>query len=617
MDRIHASFNPSACKTDQPVLGSGLLSKLHFVDSNQLGDVYFETRARLGSAVAALAELAGELEVHPSRVSLLKNLIANLKEPFLFVVAGEVNAGKSTLLNAIFGKEFCKADVLPMTDKICLFKWGPEERDIPVSDTFQELYRSDEFLRNFNIVDTPGTNSIIEEHQDITERFVPLADLVIFVFSVTNPWGGTAWALLDQIHKRWFKNVVFVLQQCDLRNEDEISAIVEHIRVTALERFGAQFPIFPLSAKQALLAKTSGLDKDRLWKSSDFAPFENFISETVNSIEVRQAKLGNVCKSARVVLQEAKEKLASGATILKADELLLGGLGTEVEEQRQKTADKFSALYRSLDSEYMELSIAGSAYLQSQIGYGAMMRGLFKKTTTPDVIEDRLVDGMITAAEEQVGEATAIIEDDLKHLWKQLAERMQKHFNFKLRVGTESGEPEWEPQKKHMANRLVGTLKKRLPDLNLGQLLRGRLRARKWLFGFLTLGILGGVIGGGTMLLMSSASSDRLMLHAALGVAALLVFIILGAIVAHRAYTGIINVFGDHLESHRADLADSIKGGLNEEVTGFFDDFVNLFKPLHQLCDDHRKRYLPQVEAIESIEEAFDEVESSLAGHKT
>jgi GTPase SAR1 family protein len=582
------------------------------VDSNHLGDVYFDTRARLGSAVAALAELAGDLEVHPSRVSLLKNLIANLKEPFLFVVAGEVNAGKSTLLNAVFGKEFCRADVLPMTDKICLFKWGPEERDIPVSDTFQELYRPDDFLKNFNIVDTPGTNSIIEEHQDITERFVPLADLVIFVFSVTNPWGGTAWSMLDQIHKRWFKNVVFVVQQCDLRNEDEVSAIVEHIRITALERFGAQFPIFPISAKQALLAKTSGLDKDRLWKSSEFAPFENYISETVNSMEVRQAKLGNVCRSARVVLQEAREKLSSGATILQADEQLLGGLGSEVDGQRQKTVEKFSALYRSLDSEYMELSIAGSAYLQSQIGYGATMRRLFKKTATPDVIEERLVDGMITAAEEQVGEATAIIEDDLHHLWKQLADTMQKHFNFTLRVGTESGEPEWDRQKEHMASRLVGTLKKRLPELGLGKLLRARLLVRKWMFALMTVGVLGTLIGGGTTLLLGQSTGERMVLYGALGSAALLVFIILGAIILHRAYTGIINLFGDHLESHRTDLADSIKESLNEEVTGFFDDFVNLFKPLHQLCEEHRERYLPHVQQLDEIESAFNEVDASL-----
>ncbi|MEM7010066.1 MAG: dynamin family protein [Verrucomicrobiota bacterium] len=586
---------------------------------SKIGDVFFETRAKMSAAVESLARLAGELEVHPSRVSLLKNLIANLREPFLFVVVGEVNAGKSTLLNAIFGEEFCKSDVLPMTDKICLFKQGPESRDIPVSDTFQELYRPNEFLKDFNIVDTPGTNSIVDDHQDITERFVPLADLVIFTFSVTNPWGATAWSLLDKIHKRWHKNLVFVLQQCDLRNEDEISAILEHIRVTALQRLGSQFPIFSLSAKQALLAKTSALDKERLWKESEFAPFENFISETVNSPEVRQNKLGNVSKSARVVLNEAKEKLSAGATILKADEQLLSGLDEDVGEQRSKTVEKFSALYRSLDSEYMELSIAGSAYLQSQLGYSINLRNLFKPARTADTIQERIIDGMITAAEEQVGEATAIIEDDLQHLWRQLAEKMQKHFNFKLRVGTESGEPEWDAQKQHMAEKLVATLRERVAQLELPKLLRPRLIARKWLVGICTFGVAGMLIGGVATLLVGRAPIDQMILQGAIGAAGFLALVIVGAIVSHRNYTGTNNLFGDHLEENRAELGALIKERLGEEVNGFFADFVNLFEPLHQLCEEHRTRYLPQVRELERIQEAFDEIDISLgrSGQKT
>ena len=577
-----------------------------------IGDVYFETRARLGSAVFSLSRLAAELDVHPSRVSLLKNLIANLKEPFVFVVVGEVNAGKSTLLNALFGEEVCKSDVLPLTDKICLFKYGPEPRDIPVSDTVRELYRPSDFLHDFNLVDTPGTNSIIDDHQEITERFVPLADLVIFTFSVTNPWGATAWALLDRIHKQWLKNVVFVLQQCDLRNEDEIAAIEEHIRITAKDRLGTDFPIFALSAKQALMAKTSGLDKERLWASSQFAPFEKFISDTVNSPRIRQNKLGNVSRSARVVLKEARDKLAAGATILKADEALLSGLGTDVEEQRLRTTEKFSALYRSLDSEYMELSIAGSAYLQSQLSYGISMRRLLKPPRVAETIQSRLIDGMITAAEEQVGEATAIIEDDLQHLWRQLAEKMQEHFNFKLRVGTASGEPEWEMQKEHMASQLTRTLKSHLPVLDLPKLLNRRLLFRKWMIGTFTLAVLGALVGGTTLLILSDAPLGQVMLQGALGLAGLLVFCIVAAICSHQYYTGTINRFGDHLEQHRSELGDLIKTRLGEEVTGFFDDFVNLFEPLHQLCKEHRTRYLPQVEELNNIEKAFDEVDASL-----
>lgn len=38
-----------------------------------------------------------------------------------------------------------------------------------------------------NLVDTPGTNVILQRQQRLTEEFVPRADLVLFVLSVDRP----------------------------------------------------------------------------------------------------------------------------------------------------------------------------------------------------------------------------------------------------------------------------------------------------------------------------------------------------------------------------------------------------------------------------------------------
>ena len=65
----------------------------------------------------------------------LQNLIRDIREPLLFVVVGEVKAGKSTLLNALFGQEFCKVDVLPATDRIYIFRYGAREETVDVSES--------------------------------------------------------------------------------------------------------------------------------------------------------------------------------------------------------------------------------------------------------------------------------------------------------------------------------------------------------------------------------------------------------------------------------------------------------------------------------------------------
>ena len=51
-----------------------------------LGKNYFQTREKLGSAIKSLAQLGKEAGIDPGRIGLLENLIANLEDPFLFVV---------------------------------------------------------------------------------------------------------------------------------------------------------------------------------------------------------------------------------------------------------------------------------------------------------------------------------------------------------------------------------------------------------------------------------------------------------------------------------------------------------------------------------------------------
>lgn len=40
-----------------------------------------------------------------------------------------------------------------------------------------------ELLKDINIVDTPGTNVIVDRQQRLTEEYVPRADIVLFCIS--------------------------------------------------------------------------------------------------------------------------------------------------------------------------------------------------------------------------------------------------------------------------------------------------------------------------------------------------------------------------------------------------------------------------------------------------
>ncbi len=328
-----------------------------------IGDEYFHLRTRLSEHLHALAEVIRDLGGDTESIAIAENLIASLKEPFVFVVVGEVNVGKSTFLNALFGQDFSRTGVMPTTDKILFFKHGPQQQIVPITPTLDEVHVPNDILRDFHIVDTPGTNSIENEHQEITERFVPIADLVIFVFSAMNPWGASAWQFLDKVHKHWMRHVVFILQQCDLRSPEEIQVITDYMGQLSRQRYGQDFPLFPVSAKKAYLARSSGVDRERLMAESGFQGLEDHISNLVGRNASRLNKLSSTVRLARQLLTNLRDHVTQQAQHAQHSAALIQEFLTEREMQVDRTLKKILPALDATERDYHEscVRVAGLA----------------------------------------------------------------------------------------------------------------------------------------------------------------------------------------------------------------------------------------------------------------
>lgn len=567
-----------------------------------LGKNYFETRAKLETAVHKLAELAERGGISPARVSLLRNLMANLKDPFLFVVVGEVNAGKSTLLNAIFGEDFCSADVLPTTDTIACFKHGEESHEFEVNDTLMEVYRPNEFLKDFNIVDTPGTNSIELDHQQITEQFLPMADLVIFTFSVTNPWGATTWDLLDRIHNQWKKKILFVLQQCDLRTDEEVSAILEHLQKTAAHKFGVRFPTFAVSAKQAFMSKTDGLDTEALWEASNFGGLEQFISDVVESSETRLTKLINAWRAACYVLGETRDKLGTASEIIRADNELLSGLNLAATQQEERTQRKFELLFEALDKSYMAAGLQAEPLLEARL---TPIGALRPPGEVPEQVESLIFASTMKAVRRNANDGAHAVQDDVVQLWERLAEEMQEHFNLQLSVG-ETGIPDWDKYRDGIAKAVENSTAEVLRDLDLASQLRQLLvRRSRIMWTFISIALLGALVGSVMAFLQFSP-----WYWIPFGVCGL--SLILGILLGSAGVVKTRRAFADLLEEKRASLTAVQRRSFRDGVSEFYEKFVRLFDPLRTVCQQHREKYEPQLQEIEMLENTLLELEEVL-----
>jgi GTPase SAR1 family protein len=302
-----------------------------------LAEAPLEARSRLGLALFALGRLADEVGVQPSPAATVNSLVAGLKDPFLFVVAGEVNAGKSMLLNGLFGEEFCPTSALPTTDKIRYFRHGFARQEISFSPEIQEIRVPLPFLQDFHIVDTPGVNSVAEGHEAITEQFLPRADAVLFVLPVTNPWGARCWEFLARIHTQLGKRIVLVLSQIDLRSEMEVAAIEEHLQLCLRKYLGRELPVFPVSAKQALISRTSGVGKHELLAQSRFQPLEAYLNQILTETNTRVEKLSNTLRMGKIILGHIQTRLGEKSTRLTTLGDALRRIGHDVQQQKERT----------------------------------------------------------------------------------------------------------------------------------------------------------------------------------------------------------------------------------------------------------------------------------------
>ncbi|HEU4451426.1 MAG TPA: dynamin family protein, partial [Longimicrobium sp.] len=155
------------------------------------------------------------VQVGPEALQRGGEPVEQLAGLFLLVIAGEFNSGKSSFINALLGERVLPEGVTPTTDRINLLRHGDEVRDELLEAYLLERTHPAPLLADLNIVDTPGTNAVIREHEELTRDFVPRSDLVIFVTSADRPFTESERGFLEQI-RAWGKKIVLVVNKVDI-----------------------------------------------------------------------------------------------------------------------------------------------------------------------------------------------------------------------------------------------------------------------------------------------------------------------------------------------------------------------------------------------------------------
>jgi GTP-binding protein EngB required for normal cell division len=255
---------------------------------NPLRD-YVAAKQVVAEAVLAVQRQADALDDREQGDAFRELLVQLAEDRFNLVVVGQFKRGKSSLMNAIIGRDLLPTGVLPLTSAITTLCYGPQERallrfkgwsiedEIPLERlpvyvtergnpgnakgllTARVELPSPFLRRGLNFIDTPGIGSAQTANTQTTYDFLPNADAVVFVTSVEGPLAEAEVAFLQDIrHAMRVRKLFIVVNKLDLLAEAEQKEVLEYLRAEIERQLGGHAPIFPLSARQALAAKLNG-----------------------------------------------------------------------------------------------------------------------------------------------------------------------------------------------------------------------------------------------------------------------------------------------------------------------------------------------------------------------
>jgi small GTP-binding protein len=383
-----------------------------------------ENRRLLGDLRQALARFDASAEDQAT----LARSAQQLDELFLLVVAGEFNAGKSAFINALLGSKILEEGVTPTTTHVHVIKYGGAVARTPVEAALDVITAPVELLQDINIVDTPGTNAIHREHEAITREFVPRSDLVLFVTSADRPFTESERGFLQGI-RDWGKKIVVVVNKIDiLETPEDVDRVLAFVAENATALLGFAPEIFPVAARLALRAKTSG--DAALLAQSRFEALERYIVDTLDEKERVRLKLMNPLGVAEHLCQRYLEITDGRLGLLKEDFAAIEDIERQMALFKEDMQREFRFRLADVDNVLNEFENRGMAFFDDTLRIARVVDLLNKSKMKAD-FERNVVADLPARIEKRVTEIIDWLVSSELRQWQAVTEhlalRRQQH----------------------------------------------------------------------------------------------------------------------------------------------------------------------------------------------
>ncbi len=381
-----------------------------------------EQLKRTRDVLARLRDVLADVQAADADREALADSIRQLDEFFLLVIAGEFNSGKSALINALVGQPLLQEGVTPTTSHIHVLHYGEETTRTPREQGIWTHTAPVELLKNINIVDTPGTNAILREHEALTSEFIPRSDLVLFVTSADRPFTESERVFLTQI-RDWGKKIVLVINKIDiLPDEQDLTKVLDFVREAGQRLVGEIAALFAVSSKLAKQAKNG---QPQLWQASRFGELEAYIRDTLDDEGRYRLKLLNPLGVGQRLLDTYLAQNEANLALLQDDAQLLDDIQRQTTLYNEDMQRNFQARLGELDNILYEMEKRGNAFFDETIRFGRIP-DLIRTSHVQRQFEDDVVDDAPQKLEQRIGELVDwMVEQDLRQ-WTAVADHLAR-----------------------------------------------------------------------------------------------------------------------------------------------------------------------------------------------